>query len=401
MIAGHHGGVLGRWLDEHEPHLVAVRRRIHAHPELSGAEFATAALMAEQLSAAGLTPVMLPAGNGVICDVVPDAACRDVPLVAIRADLDALAMDDEKDVPYASRVPGVAHACGHDVHTTIALGLGLVGAHGLDGVGPVRLLFQPAEEKVPGGALDMLAAGALDGVAAVIGFHCEPKLEVGTVGLRSGPITSAADMMEVTLAGPGGHTARPERTVDLVSVAARLAVEWPDAVVAAAGGPDALKFVVGALNAGDAANVIPSHARLRASVRTPDPELWERIGEIARRELERLLDGGSAQWEFRYVRGVPPVVNDALLVDMVATSLVGLLGSDGVVAAEQSWGGDDFAWYAREVPGLYLRLGVRDPAATGEPLDLHAGCFDVDERAIGCGVETAAAVLTAWAAAHR
>lgn len=384
---------LGQWLEEHGDGLIALRRNMHAHPELSGQEVATTELVAERLTLAGLSPRRLAVGTGLVCDLRPRANGESTgrqPVLALRADLDALAMNDEKGATYSSQTPGVAHACGHDVHTAIVLGAGLYFAHHGDQLpGPVRLVFQPAEERVPGGALDVLADGGLDGVGAIVGLHCEPKLDVGIVGLKSGPISSAADMAIITITGPGGHTARPELTVDLVSVAARIVSELPARVASrldADGlGADEVKLVFGAINAGDAANVIPTHCTLKASIRTPLPAVWERLPALVEDEICAMLGETGAEMTLDYTHGVPPVVNDATVTDTIRVAATTTVGADSVVSVEQSWGGDDFAWFTRELPGAYVRLGVRDPA--GPTLDLHAGHFDVDERAIALGVQ--------------
>ncbi len=191
---------IDHWLDEHHDGLVALRRNLHAHPELSGHEQATTDLVHERLELAGLDARRLDVGTGLVCDMVPTdsmatrtgaAAVQFESGLAVRADLDALAMADEKDVAYRSQVPGVSHACGHDVHTAIVLGTALYFAHHRDQLpGPVRFIFQPAEERVPGGALDVLSDDGLTGVAAIVGLHCEPKLDVGTIGLKAGAISS-------------------------------------------------------------------------------------------------------------------------------------------------------------------------------------------------------------------
>jgi amidohydrolase len=226
---------LATWLDAHRDELVTFRRHLHANPELSGEEVETTAFVAERLLVGGLQPRVLPDGIGLICDLAPDAPG---PTVALRADLDALAMDDGKDVPYRSKRPGVAHACGHDVHTTVVLGAGLALHELLVRRGEpaaVRLVFQHAEERVPGGAIEVIAAGGLDGVDRIFGLHCDPRLPAGLVGLTDGAITSATDMIAIRLSGPGGHTARPERTVDLVRLAGEVAVALPALVQARLG----------------------------------------------------------------------------------------------------------------------------------------------------------------------
>ena len=396
---------LDRWLDEHGDGLIALRRTLHAHPELSGQERATTDLVYERLRLAGLEPRRLAVGTGLVCDISPDelstgideAACG---RLALRADLDALAMADEKSVAYRSQVPGVSHACGHDVHTTIVLGTALYFAHHRDQLtGPVRFIFQPAEERVPGGALDVITDHGLDGVDAIVGLHCEPKLDVGTIGLKTGAISSAADLAVITLTGPGGHTARPELTVDMVALAARIVADLPARVAARVRRfdqePDPLvKLVFGAIHAGDAANVIPTQCVLKASIRTPSLPVWDELPAAFDHELRSLIEGSGATLHVLYTHGVPPVVNDAEVTRIVGEAAAVAFGHESIEAAQQSWGGDDFAWFTREVPGTYIRLGVRSPG--GPTLDLHAGHFDVDERAIAIGVR----LLTATVERH-
>ena len=396
---------LDRWLDEHGDGLIALRRNLHAHPELSGQERATTDLVCERLRLAGLEPRRLAVGTGLVCDISPDAPATGVETtvggrLALRADLDALAMADEKDVAYRSRVPGVSHACGHDVHTAIVLGTALFFAHHRGQLtGPVRFIFQPAEERVPGGALDVISDHGLDGVDAIVGLHCEPKLDVGTVGLKTGAISSAADLAVVTLTGPGGHTARPELTVDMVTLAARVVADLPARVAARVAHLDQehdplVKLVFGAIHAGDAANVIPTHCVLKASIRTPSLAVWDELPAAFDHELRSLVEGSGATVHIDYTHGVPPVVNDAAVTGIVGEAAAGAFGHESIEAAHQSWGGDDFAWFTREVPGTYVRLGVRSPG--GPTLDLHAGHFDVDERAIAIGVR----LLTATVERH-
>ena len=369
--------------------LVEMRRHLHAHPELSGQETSTTAWIGQHLRDLGLSPKRLEIGTGLVCDIAMGDVGPTSPVVALRADIDALAMRDEKAVGYRSQVDGVAHACGHDVHTTIVLGAARVLAAlapTSEVAGTVRLVFEPAEESVPGGAVDVVREGWLDGVSAIYAVHCDPKLDVGTVGCRVGALTSAADMVEIRLRGPGGHTARPERTVDLVDVLARIVMGLQPAIDALTDGPGDLSAVFGAVHAGDAANVIPAQGSLRGTLRTRDHEVWLRSPELFDRALATVLEGTIATWEVSYRRGVPPVVNDeretALMVESVRTAL----GDAAVVGTEQSLGGDSFAWYLEKIPGSYARLGVHDPRTSAPRLDLHASTFDVDERAIGAGV---------------
>jgi amidohydrolase len=388
---------LDAFLDAHLEELITFRRELHAHPELSGEEHETTARVAERLRVAGLTPRVLPRGTGLICDLPAGAADADGAIVALRADLDALAMDDETTVPYRSQIPGVAHACGHDVHTTVVLGAGLaltrLLATDAAPAGTVRLLFEPAEESARGGAVDVIEAGGLTGVSWLFGLHCEPKLDAGQIGVRVGAITSAADLVTIRLHGPGGHTARPHLTVDLVAVAGRLAAELPEALRKL---DPSLNLVFGALHAGDAANVIPATAELRGTLRTPDRVGWDAAPALLEAGLQALVEPTGATFELEHCRGVPPVVNDEDATLLFAGAAAASLGPDAVTASEQSAGGDDFAWYAELVRSTYARLGVHDPSSTGSRRDLHASTFDVDEHAIAVGVRVLVhATLTA------
>lgn len=393
------------WVDDflgtHFHELVALRHHLHAHPELSHHEHRTTELVGERLRVAGLDPRPLSSGTGLICQLGPTGG----PVIALRADIDALGMDDTKDVAYRSTVPGVAHGCGHDLHTVVVLGTGLALASRLDrgrfpfgdGVG-VRLLFEPAEESVPGGAVTLIEDGGLEHVEVIFGYHADPKIDVGRVGVRTGALTAAADVVEIVLAGPGGHTARPQQTVDLVAIAGRIAHEMPRLVAERAAPTGDLAVVFGALQAGDAANVIPTRAVLRGSVRTPDRHLWAAAESIVRATLAELLAGTGAELDVHYRRGVPPVVNNAAAASIVAAAARDVLGDDCVVEPPRSYGGDSFAWYQELVPGCYVRLGVHDPSKGDPRLDLHSGRFDVDDRAIEVGVRVLARTVEQAAA---
>ena len=374
----------GRFLDAHRAELIAFRRHLHAHPELSYNERETTDLLAQRLRVAGLRPVLLPNECGLLCDIGHGSG----PVVALRADIDALAMDDEKVVPYRSQRPGVAHACGHDVHTTIVLGAGLA-LHELlaELDGRVRLIFEPAEESLPGGAVEVIDAGGLHDVSAIFGLHCDPKVDVGRVAVRAGALTSATDMVLLDLHGPGGHTARPHLTVDLVQVAAQVATRLPDLVRERLADRGEALLVFGALRAGDAVNAIPSHAELRGTFRTPDRVVWSGAEAVVTGAVGELLADSGAEYVLDYRRGIPPVVNDAVETERLASAARTVVGAEGVIDAPQSLGGDSFAWYLEEVPGSYARLGVHDPSGSDVRLDLHASNFDVDERAIDIGVQ--------------
>lgn len=387
--------MIDAFLDAHGGELCAFRRHVHSHPELSWAEHDTTDLVNQRLQIAGLEPVILAGGTGLWCDI----GGGDGPVIALRADLDALPIDDTKEVPYASQVPGVAHCCGHDVHTTVVLGTGLAVVEamaddpGVLGPARVRLVFQPAEEAIPGGAEVMVSAGVLDDVVAMFGMHVEPHLDVGTVGVRAGPITSAVDRVRIVLRGPGGHTARPNRTVDLVTVASRVVTDLTLAVSRLTDMRGAANLTFGAVHSGTSANVIPREAELLGSFRTIDRSTWDAAPELLDRLLRDSVRFYGAECELDQMRGHPPVVNDPALAATVRRVGADVLGADAVIDALQSLGGDDFAWFLEEVPGCYVRLGGRDPGGADAPVDLHAAGFDVDERAIGIGVRLFTALL--------
>ncbi|MET8431326.1 amidohydrolase [Streptomyces sp900116325] len=390
--------------------LIAFRRDLHMHPELGNQEFRTTAAIKARLEKAGLEPRVLSTGTGLICDVGTSGGARSSdegddrragdprPMLALRADIDALPIPDTKTgVPYRSTVPDRAHACGHDIHTTTVLGAGLVLAE-LDRQGllphPVRLIFQPAEEVLPGGAADAIEAGVLEGVGRIIGVHCDPRVDVGRIGLRAGPITSACDRLEVTLDGPGGHTARPHLTTDLVTAAAKVATEVPALLARRVDARWGLAVTWGRLVAGHTCNVIPQHAELSGTVRCLDLAAWREAPDLVHAAIDEVAGMHRAKSVINYVRGVPPVVNDPGTTELLVAAMAGRRGSYAIEDTEQSLGGEDFSWYLEHVPGAMARLGVRTPG-DARRLDLHRGDFDADEEAITVGVElfTAAALL--------
>ncbi|MFD4503240.1 M20 family metallopeptidase [Streptomyces sp. NPDC058457] len=384
--------------EELHAELVAFRRDLHMHPELGNQEFRTTAAIKERLEKAGLRPRVLPSGTGLICDIGPVG--DGLPVLALRADIDALPIPDMKtECSYRSTVPDRAHACGHDVHTTVVLGAGLVLAD-LHERGqlprPVRLLFQPAEEVLPGGAADAIEAGVLDGVGRIIAVHCDPRVDVGRIGLRTGAITSACDRIEVSLDGPGGHTARPHLTTDLVTAAARVAVDVPALIGRRVDTRSGLAVTWGRIECGHAPNVIPQHAELSGTVRCLDLAAWRTAPDVVHAAIDEVATLHRAKSEINYVRGVPPVVNDPVITELLRDAMTARRGTESIETTEQSLGGEDFSWYLEHVPGALARLGVRTPGER-TARDLHQGDFDADERAITVGVElfTAAALIDA------
>lgn len=386
-------GELDAFLAGSEQDLIGFRRDLHMHPELAFAEYRTTQRVADRLTSAGLVPSVLPRGTGLICEV----GSGDGPTVALRADIDALPVPDEKDVSYSSTVPGVCHACGHDVHTTILLGTSLFLARQAEAgllPGRVRLIFQPAEE-LPGGALEVMAAGGINGVDRIFGLHCDPRLDVGKVGLKAGPITSACDKVFIRVSGPGGHTARPHLTADLVFALAKILTELPAALSRRVDPRSSLSLVWGRVEAGSVANAIPDEGVAEGTVRCLDEQAWHAAPDMIKGLLESVAGAYGIEADMDYVRGVPPVVNDEVSVQMLAAAAGGVLEDGAAEPTQQSLGGEDFGWYLESIPGAFARLGTRAPGSA-HLADIHQGTFDVDEKCIAAGVRfLAATALTA------
>ncbi len=391
IAAGRGPSWLDEWLSKHGTDLVAWRRHLHAHPELAYAEHATTALIAECLTSAGLQPVRLPDGTGLICDI--GAGSR---RVALRADIDALPLVEATGLEFASTVHGVMHACGHDAHTAILLGAALALASAPALPGQIRVIFQPAEEVMPGGALDVLATGTLSDVDRIFALHCAPRLPVGQVGTRVGPMTSASDLLELRLSSPGGHTSRPHLTADLVHALGIVITGLPSLLSRRVDPRSGTLLVWGAVQAGQAANTVPQEGLVRGTLRTGDRGIWADLAPLVRELVSALLAPTGVGIDLRHVRGVPPVVNEPVSTGLLRDGIAAALGEDAVVGTEQSAGAEDFAWYLEHVPGSMCRLGVW----SGEypQHDIHQPTFDLDERALPLGVRvmvhTALAALT-------
>ena len=374
--------------------LVEFRRDLHAHPELSWHEERTTSLVAKRLGEAGL--VARPLGTtGVMVDVGPPGAeSRPGPVIGLRADLDALPVEDLTPDPWRSTIDGLAHACGHDVHTAGLVGAGLVLREiAADLPGRVRLIFQPAEEIMPGGALMAVKAGALDGVTRIFGLHCDPGIDVGQVGLREGPLTGAADSLDVRLTGKGGHTSRPHLTEDLTFALGKLVTELP-AVLSRRLDPRAgVSVVWGLVRAGSAMNVIPAIGRAAGTVRMLDAVAWADAEQLVRETVSQIVEPYGVQPEVIYVRGVPPVINDHVSTVQLGRAIESVVGEAGHVSTTQSLGGEDFAWFLEHVPGAMARLGTRTPG--GPTYDLHQGDLRVDEAATPLAAKVLAAAAIA------
>ena len=360
------------------PELVTIRRDIHAHPELSREETRTTALLRGRLDRAGTRVTPMPR-TGLVADI----GAREPRLrIGLRADIDALPVQERTGLDWASTVDGVCHACGHDVHTTALLGAALVLAELedvlIDAGVAVRCLFQPAEEVMPGGAHEVVEAGHMGGVDRVFALHCDPGLDVGSIGLREGPITAASDLVEVRLTGRGGHTSRPHLTEDLTFALAKIMTEVPAALSRRLDPRSGVALVWGVVEAGVAPNVIPAHGRALGTLRVLDQSVWEGIEPLLREIVTAQSAPYGVRVDLRHTRGVPPVVNDVTAIaDLGRAALAAGLTP---VPTAQSLGGEDFSWLLAQAPGAMARLGTRAPG--GRTFDLHQGDLVVDERAL-------------------
>ena len=361
--------------------LTEIRRDIHRHPELGFEVQRTAALAAGALRTLGARVRTGVGRTGVVAELGPDSG----PVLAVRADMDALPLQEAVGAAYASCVPGRMHACGHDAHVACVIGAATLLAR-RELPMTVRFLFQPCEETEDeegvGGALRMLRDGAMDGVAAVLGIHVDGEVPTGRVGLEQGWVNASADTFRAWIRGTGGHGAHPDRAVDPVWIASQV---LPALYAIPSRRIDPLRPCVlslGVVRAGKAANVIPAEVYLEGTLRSFDPATRDRLDAALEQALglARAL-GGDCRLEI--IRGCPPLRNDPALAARVAALATGLLGPDAVAEPVQSMGADDFAYLAERAPGLMIRLGIVPPG--GVPRHLHTPDFDLDEEALPLG----------------
>lgn len=373
--------------------LIAFQQDLHAHPELAHRETRTTGRVADRLIAAGLQVRWL-TGTGLVADIGPaQPAAR----VALRADMDALPLVERTGVPFSSRTDGVCHACGHDVHVAAVLGAGLAlqqqaAALEARGLG-VRLLFQPAEEVTPGGALAVIEQGGISGVDAIFAIHCDPTLDLGRVGLREGAITSATDSVTVTLSGRGGHTSRPHLTQDLIYALGKVITDVPGALSRRVDPRAGVALVWGSVHSGSAGNVIPSGGTLSGTLRMLDAGLWEVIGPLLAELVHAVTRPYAVTATIVHTTGAPPVVNDRGAVARLRVAAEQMVGPQAPTLTAQSLGGEDFAWYVKALPGAMARLGTRTPG--GATYELHQGDLVVDQRAVVLGARLLAGAAVA------
>lgn len=380
---------ISEWFDAHRAEVIAWRRHIHRNPETANQEVETTNYIANILADYGLEPQRFP-HTGLMVDIGPDT---ELGRLAFRADIDALPITEVTGLEFTSEKPGTMHACGHDVHTTVALGLACALAD-FQRVNQlqlgIRVIFQPAEEVWVGGATDVISWGALEGVHSIFAIHAEPKLRVGRIGIRAGAITSATDVVELKIKGPGGHTSRPHLSADVVYALGKVITELPALLSRRVDPRTGTVLVFGQVNSGYAPNAIPETGMLTGTMRTADITIWRQMQELFAELVDQILAPVGVEYELSYNRGVPPVLNDDVATAMLASAAQSI-DPQAVVQAPQSSGGEDFSWYLEKVPGSMARLGCW--SGEGEQHDLHMGDLIVDERAIGVGIKLFGAVV--------
>lgn len=370
------------------PRLIEIRRHIHSHPELSGQESQTAAFVAGVLSSNGLHVQEGVGKTGVVGEL--QGSNKDNRLLAVRTDMDALPIQERTCLDYASRAKGIMHACGHDVHTTVGLGTAMVLSQLSEELpGKVRFLFQPAEE-IAQGANWMVADRAMENASAILGLHVFPSIPAGSIGIRYGALTAAADDLEIIIVGESGHGARPHQAIDAIWIASQVITNLQQAISRTQNPLRPVVLSIGQINGGRAPNIIADRVQLLGTVRSLHPETRNNLPNWIEKIVKSVCDSYGAKYEVNYRRGVPSVQNDYTLTQLLQSAAEEAWGSDRVqVLPEPSLGAEDFSVYLEHAPGSMFRLGVGfKDRAINHPL--HHPLFEVDESSIVTGVVTLA-----------
>jgi len=374
------------------PRLIEIRRHLHAHPELSGQEHQTAAYLAGVLYSLGLKVRESVGRTGLVAELIGSGG--DERILAIRTDMDALPIPEQTGLPYSSQYPGIMHACGHDIHSTVGVGTAMVLAtlaaeQPLPGT--VRFLFQPAEE-ITQGAQWMIDGGALAGVKGLLGVHVFPSIPVGCIGTRCGALTAAADHVELTILGESGHGARPHEAIDALWIAAQVVTTLQQAISRTQNPLRPVVLTFGQINGGRAANVIADRVTLKGTARSLHPQTHAELPQWLETIVAQTCQMFGAKYELKYDRGTPSVQNDPALTDLLERSFVEAFGCQKLQRLpEPSLGAEDFGVYLDWVPGSMFRLGVGHPDSVSHPnYSLHHPKFNPEEGAIAVGVVTLA-----------
>jgi len=369
------------------PRLIEIRRHLHANPELSGNEYQTAAYVTGVLSSCGLSVKEAVGKTGVVGEL--QGKGEDNRLLAIRTDMDALPIQEKTTLDFASKKPGIMHACGHDVHTTIGLGVAMILSQLKDDLpGNIRFLFQPAEE-IAQGASWMVRDGAMRDVSAIFGVHVYPSIPARNIGIRYGALTAAADDLEIFIKGESGHGARPHEAIDAIWIASTVITSLQQAISRTQNPLHPMVLTIGKISGGKAPNVIADEVRMAGTVRSLHPETHANLPQWIEKIVANVCQTYGARYEVNYRRGVPSVQNDGILTRILEEASREAWGSDHVeIIHEPSMGAEDFSIYLEHAPGSMFRLGVGYPQQ--EYFPLHHPQFEVDEAAIVTGVVTMA-----------
>lgn len=372
-----------------ESRMIEIRRHLHRNPELSNAERDTQIYLKQVLEEAGLGNVRPVAGFGLSVDIVGTAGPSNRKVV-IRADIDALPINETSGVPFASERPGVMHACGHDAHAAMGYAAAvLLDRQKQSFSGTVRLIFQPAEEAEPLGGRRVIEEGLLDDVDAAIGIHVDPYTPTGRIVVGAGPYTLACDIFDVVVTGNSAHAAKPSDGVDAIAVACSMVTELQKIVSREIDPYDPLVVSVTGIEGGGAYNVIAQEARLKGTIRSGREETRKKAWQRLRQILENLAAAHGASVEVNLQRGEPPVINAPEMVDVIQRAGAEVVGRDNVLNAPGWTAADDFAFYSEKRPSVYFRLGIRNDAIQAT-YPLHHPKFRVDETALPIGAEVLA-----------
>ena len=377
------------------PKLIHIRRHLHQWPELSFEEYETSAFVAKQLHDLGIPHETEVARTGVVGHL----GRADGPTIALRADMDALPILEENDVPYRSRREGVMHACGHDAHTTMLLGAAMLLKQVEDQLpGRVKLIFQPAEEIIGGdgysGAKLMVKEGVVDDVDAIIGIHMDPTLPAGTVGVRPGPMMAAADRIFIEILGKKAHGAYAYLGADAIVMAAQVIMAAQTLVSRRIPAVQEGVVTFGEIHGGVRENIISDRVTLTGTVRSFDPAIRDQL-EKELEDVVSIVQKLGGDYVYRYLRGNPAVINDGLLTGFLARIAGQVLGPEKVLEAAKTTGAEDFAWYMLHTRGTFMRVGARSPHWP-ELRSLHTPTFDIEESALAVGAAVIAQAALRW-----